>query len=84
LQHAGIAGDKDEAAKAIIGKLLSGLLANAGETPLLMQISVVLGACFVAAFYELEELRVRWRHRDLRDRPCGTRPWSVANPRTRI
>src|ERR1700730_18200448 len=48
---------------AIIAKLLGALFPNVNQACLLILISVCLGACFVAALWELEEARIRWRER---------------------
>ena len=49
---------------AITAKLLSGLFSNADQTCWLMLIVICLGACLIAALWELEQLRIRWRERN--------------------
>jgi hypothetical protein len=48
---------------AIIAKLLGALFSDVNQACLLVLISVCLGACFVAALWELEQARIRWRER---------------------
>jgi hypothetical protein len=45
---------------------LSVLHLNMDQTLLLMLVTVGLGACFVAAFWELEQACIRWRERHSR------------------
>jgi hypothetical protein len=48
---------------AIIAKLLGALFSDVNQACLLILISVCLGACLVAALWELEQARIRWRER---------------------
>jgi hypothetical protein len=73
---------------AIIAKLLGALFPNVNQACLLILISVCLGACFVAALWELEEARIRWRERSnnravLSSRRASARAEEDRGPRKR-